>query len=172
MKHVKKARLKINPCEIVNRLRAFSLKIYGQFLRSLAQIARRHGMSALWFALKHLFFGASSAEGTLWTQFPLTKTKKFEKKVKWRNSYPFISSLEEVRTPSCENWCCQKPFFFHPFNMKLFLCDVLFSFRCSLLFFLSFWKTSSRESRKCFLSTGKSRNLRIRKACDENPFLQ
>lgn len=51
MKHVKKARLKTNPCEIVNHLRAFSSNLWPFFIptpRAL-RTARRHGMSEFWF---------------------------------------------------------------------------------------------------------------------------
>ena len=50
----KNPRLKINPCEIVNHLRAFSLRIYGQFffVVPLTRTIRHHGMSALWFRFK------------------------------------------------------------------------------------------------------------------------
>lgn len=65
MKHVR-ARLKINPCEIVNHLRAFSWKFMAVFFRS-AQTARRHGMSALWFSPTPVFNASRAFDIPLWT---------------------------------------------------------------------------------------------------------
>lgn len=49
----KKARLKINPCEIVTIYEHLAWEFMANFfLFPPNQIARRHGMSALWFCLK------------------------------------------------------------------------------------------------------------------------
>lgn len=69
MKHVKKARLKTNPCEIVNHLRAFSSNLWPFFIptpRAL-RTARRHGMSEFWFPW-------NTCSQTLHSSFPFRPT--------------------------------------------------------------------------------------------------
>lgn len=100
MKHVKS--------EIKNKslwnCQPFTSSKFMAIFSARAQIARRHGMSALWFLLNTCFCTpfASPRQHTLWT----FNEKRKRKKGQGRN---LIESFFR-RSMACENWCCHKSF--------------------------------------------------------------
>lgn len=73
------------------------------------RIARRHGMSALWFLKTPVFVALPFSFGTLWT----FNKRTCEKRVNWE----FFIQSSIQRNSSCENWCCHESF---PKKIRLF----------------------------------------------------
>lgn len=132
MEHVKSAsRLKINPCKIVNHLRAFSIKFM-----ATRRLQDDLECLTLWFVQPH-----PSERQKKWDQrghlFLLSvlrwqhalnfqSIKKRSENV-WRKtrkrSTPriLISSFRRLSTRPCENWCCQAKSFIDPADVLILL---------------------------------------------------